>query len=422
MWTFDEAMAWLESHIDYERKPTIPYAALRPQTAFLMADLLGRPQNAFSAIHIAGTKGKGSVARFCEALLSRSAPAGAYFSPHITTILERITVNCREVDEGDLAEALWAVRQIEPQLPTLPTYFEIMTAAALLIHAQAGVAYAAYEVGIGGRLDATRVVNPKVCVLTHIGYDHTDKLGTTLRQIAAEKAAIFRNHATAVIAPQTDEVLEVALEMAKDADCAPLLFGTDFGFENQNETFTLWFKSRRIEGVRLAMRGEHQKENAAVAVAATLSLLGENALTDAQIKEALASAWLPARLELLKTEPPVLLDGAHNDSSLKVALREAEKILGDDFVVLFGCARDKEAARMAQILSQHDVVVCSYANPRAFKAAELAELLQSSAARVVAAADTAADALRHIRKPALVCGSFYLVGEIRKLLQPKTTS
>jgi len=417
MWTFGEAIAWLESHIDYERKPTVPYAALRPQTAFLMADLLGRPQDAFCAIHIAGTKGKGSVARFCEALLSKSAPAGGYFSPHITTILERITVNCREVDEEDLAAALWAVRQIEAQLPTSPTYFEIITAAALLIHADAGVANAAYEVGIGGRLDATRVVNPKVCVLTHIGYDHTDKLGTTLRQIAAEKAAIFRNHATAVIAPQTDEVLETALEAAQNANCTPLLFGNDFGFENQDESFTVWFKNRRIKGIRLAMRGEHQKENAAVAVAATLTLLGESALTDAQIKEALGSAWLPGRLELLKTEPPVLLDGAHNDTSLKIALREAEKILGEDFVLVFGCARDKEAARMAQLLSQHDVVVCSYANPRAFKAGELAELLQNSGARVVAAADTAADALRHIRKPALVCGSFYLVGEIRRLMK-----
>jgi len=417
MWTFDEAIAWLESHIDYERKPTVPYAALRPQTAFLMADLLGRPQDAFSAIHIAGTKGKGSVARFCEALLSKSATAGGYFSPHITTILERITVNCREVDKKDLAAALWAVRQIEAQLPTSPTYFEIITAAALLIHAEAGVANAAYEVGIGGRLDATRVVNPKVCVLTHIGYDHTDKLGTTLRQIAAEKAAIFRNHATAVIAPQTDEVLETALEAAQNANCTPLLFGNDFGFENQDESFTVWFKNRRIKGIRLAMRGEHQKENAAVAVAATLTLLGESALTDAQIREALGSAWLAGRLELLKTEPPVLLDGAHNDTSLKIALREAEKILGEDFVLVFGCARDKEAARMAQLLSQHDVVVCSYANPRAFKAGKLAELLQNSGARVVAAADTAADALRHIRKPAFVCGSFYLVGEIRRLLR-----
>ena len=300
MWTFGEAIAWLESHIDYERKPTVPYAALRPQTAFLMADLLGRPQDAFCAIHIAGTKGKGSVARFCEALLSKSAPAGGYFSPHITTILERITVNCREVDEEDFAAALWAVRQIEAQLPTSPTYFEIITAAALLIHADAGVANAAYEVGIGGRLDATRVVNPKVCVLTHIGYDHTDKLGTTLRQIAAEKAAIFRNHATAVIAPQTDEVLETALEAAQNANCTPLLFGNDFGFENQDESFTVWFKNRRIKGIRLAMRGEHQKENAAVAVAATLTLLGESALTDAQIREALGSAWGRARGGLVR--------------------------------------------------------------------------------------------------------------------------
>lgn len=416
---YGEMVSWLEGHINYERKPTIPYAALRPEIAFRLAQLLGRPQDCFSAIHVAGTKGKGSTVCFCEALLSKVATAGGYYSPHITDICERITINRRMVEKERFASALERIRRVEGRLPGKPTYFELLTVAAALIHAESGVENAAYEVGIGGRLDATRIVNPKVCVLTHIGFDHTDKLGPTLSHIAAEKAAIFRNNATVVLSPLSPEPLKVALQKAKEERCSVLLFGCDFGLESEGETFSVWFGSRRVDGLRLRLVGEHQRINATVAIAAVLSLLGEQSLSDESIRDALYNAWLPGRLELLRTDPLFLLDGAHNDSSLVVALREARRILGEVFVVLFGCACDKEALRMAEVLKNHKVVVCSYDSPRAYKPQELAEVLTTKGAEVLSCANSPEEALALLKalgQPVLVCGSFYLVGEFRALL------
>ena len=419
MWSFKEALSWLNSHIDYERKPTIPYAALRPEVTFALAEMLGRPQDAFSAIHIAGTKGKGSTARFCEALLAKVTTAGGYYSPHVTTIRERITVNCRMVEEEPLAAAMERIKGLEGRLPSRPTYFEILTAAAALIHAESGVTHTAYEVGIGGRYDATRIVNPASYIITHIGFDHTDKLGPTLSHIAAEKAAIIRNRSPVIIAPLPKPALDVVLEAAKKAGCPVLLFGRDFGIKQKQDQFSIWFGKHEISGLKLRLPGAHQRINATLAVAAVLSVLPPENLPDNLIREALLEAWLPARLELLKTEPPLLLDGAHNDSSLKVALKEAEQILGRNFLLLFGCGRDKETARMAKALKGRDVFVCSFRSPRAHRAAELADILQKEGAKIAGVAEGAAEALeavKRLKRPVLVCGSFYLVGEIRSML------
>ncbi len=425
-------LEWLESHIDYERAQTVPYAAMRPAVVFRLADLLGRPQERFSAFHIAGTKGKGSTSAYIEsALVAMRISTGAYRSPHVVDVRERVTVNGKPVDEEALLSAWRRTAEVEERVGERLTYFEIMTAAALLVHADAAVRLAAWEVGIGGRLDATRRVNAAVCVITPISVDHTDKLGETLASIAAEKCGILRPGVPVVVGPQPPEALEVILHEAKRLDAPVFLSGEDFSLEDREGGFSVEAGGERFEGLRIRMAGRHQRENAATAVAA-LRVAAEAGLIPRPGPEAvragLAAAWLPGRSEVLRTSPALILDGAHNDASLVAALRTVEEAFSPRRLqVLFACAADKELSRMAAVLREAGVAVraTTYPHPRAAAAGRVAEALRAAGVEVVSTGPPeeeleSALATSGEEDAVLVCGSFYLVSHLRARLLPRS--
>ncbi|WP_407569656.1 bifunctional folylpolyglutamate synthase/dihydrofolate synthase [Deinococcus altitudinis] len=376
---------------------------------------LGDPQECFRTVLVAGTNGKGSVAAVLSALLNADGRrTGLFTSPHLTRFSERLVVGGQELSGPLVHEALSRVRPHAEA--TDASFFEIVTALGCLLFAEAGVEDAVMEVGLGGRLDATNALEPVLSVVTGIGLDHTAILGDTLEQIAAEKAGILRPGTPAVTGVQAEllPVLEGAgadlwaLEREASFHADPL--GWD-GWQVQvaSPAGSLAFQTPLL--------GRHGARNAALAVLAAQRL----GVAPAAIVAGAAKAHWPGRLERLPWQNgQVLLDGAHNPEGAR-ALRQALTELGVDKVpVVFGAAQDKDAADMLgelkSVMSEL-ILTRSLLSPRASSPAELAALLPELNVPVRLAA-TPAEALALLPAGGLsvVCGSLYLVGEVRPLL------
>src|SRR5687768_3734424 len=276
----------------------------------LLLQALDNPERAFKVVQIAGTNGKGSTAVMLDSI-SRAAGirTGLYTSPHLVSITERIRIDGEEITREGFARHADTVRSAaenllaQKQIEALPTYFEHLTALALLAFRETGVDLAILETGLGGRLDSTTAANASIVGITQIAMDHEDYLGPTLTSIASEKAAVIRPGVTAVIAEQPPEALAVLLERCAAVGVQPSLDpGRDF-----------------YKQIRLNLRGTHQIQNASVAIrlAEALSLHGFS-ISEEEIRVGLATAEHPGRLESI---PPFLLDGAHNPAGAQ-ALRD----------------------------------------------------------------------------------------------------
>jgi len=381
--TLGEVIPYLESHIDYERARQYEYAQMRPDVAFHLAELVGSPQTSFRCVHIAGTKGKGSTTTFTQALLKNcGVNTGAYISPHIFSPLERIQVGCSNIDEKSFCRAISRIADVENRVGSPITYFEILTVASLLCHKEAGVEIAAYEVGIGGRLDATQVVNSIVSVITNISYDHMDKLGTTLSQIAVEKCGIIRRGVPVVSAPQTEEAQTVIIQKSAEIDAPLILLGRDVQFEGTRRNFSVSVGNTRFENLSTNLLGNFQVVNAACAIAAVYLLHKSGfvlRLTDEDVRKGIEEASIPGRMQVLMSSPVVIADGSHNGESVSAALRALkEEFAPRNIFVVFGCALDKDVVRMARAMAQEGVksvfVVSGFSN-RSIPADELADSL-----------------------------------------------
>ena len=327
--TWDDALQFLYHFTDYERmaKPrdtaTSIFGLARMNQ---LLDLLGNPQHSLRVVHVAGTKGKGSTAAMTAAILQQAgASVGLYTSPHVLSVRERIIVDGLWIPEHRLTAH---VNRMHPYLRDslktrekyTPTFFEIFTAAALLDFVAQRVDYAVLEVGLGGRLDATNVVSPLVCAITPVSFDHTDKLGDTLAQIAGEKAGILKRRVPAVVAPQQPEALEAIRRRARALDAPLRLVGRDVALTCQGEGFEVATARRRYPGLRVALLGSHQRTNAAAAVALAEQALAATGrpLSPEPVRRALASLRWRARIETVATRPTVVVDGAHNVASARV--------------------------------------------------------------------------------------------------------
>jgi dihydrofolate synthase/folylpolyglutamate synthase len=448
------ALEFLLGRVNYERTSHIPYQSdgfkLDRMRRLLAA--VDDPHLELKAIHIAGTKGKGSTAAMiAEVLTAAGYKTGLYTSPHLDRIEERIAIGgaiCPDVRLVALAARLQeALGRID--LPEGgPTFFEITTALAFLHFAESRVDAAVLEVGLGGRLDSTNVCRPEVTVITSISFDHMRQLGNTLAAIAGEKAGIIKPGVPVISGVVRDEPRQVIVERAREAHAPLYQRGVDFGFTRRlsssaaGEAIDYWESKKdgletrptEFRDLGLAMPGEHQAANAACAVAAVLRLneRGWEVSEDA-IRAGLAIARCPARIELLSGQPAVVLDVAHNPASIAALLDVLdERLPGRRKVLIFASSKDKDYAAMLRlVLPRFDAVVLTQyiENPRAMEAEQLAEVareMTASARRpaVIEVAATPAEALacaRHLAGPEdaiCITGSFFLAAELRPLLAP----
>ena len=386
-------------------------------TAVLRA--LGDPQRRFRAVHVAGTNGKGSTCAMVESgLRAAGLRTGRYISPHLTEPTERIAISGENVSREAFTRAFNAVHEAAEEmvrsgeLEFHPTYFETVTAMAFLLFADTGVDVAVLEVGLGGRLDATNVVQPVVCAITPVDYDHQQWLGTTLESIAAEKAGILKAGVPVVMSDQRSEAEQVLLGRAEELGC-PVTRSADLPIEqlevdHRGSRFTV-----DDIRVRCPLPGEHQVENAKAAVA--ILRLMEVPL-EAIARGIAATDW-PARLELVHASPDIMLDGAHNPAGARALAAHIRKFYAGRRVwMVYGAMRDKAVAEMTEILFPlaEKIVLTTPSNTRSVPAetfgvpnARIAPTVREAVEVALAAPDDAV---------VFITGSLYLAGDARALL------
>jgi dihydrofolate synthase/folylpolyglutamate synthase len=440
---YNKALDYLYSFVDYSLKHTseLVKAEFNLERMFELMAALGYPQDSYPIIHVAGTKGKGSVsAMVASALHAAGYRAGLYISPHLQDFCERIQVNGEPISHGDLAAL---VEEIKPAVARLPfiTTFELTTALGFLYFAQRGVDAAVVEVGLGGRLDATNVVTPLVSVITSLSYDHMAVLGNTLAQIAGEKAGIIKEGVPVVSSPQKDEALAVLEKVAAERNAPLTLVGREVTFEasehsldGQSLAVSTSLVTRHSSLVtsesvilRIPLLGAFQVVNAATAYAA-LKASGLR-VPDAAIQKGFAEVKWPARFEVLRREPPVILDSAHNvDSAQK--LRQA---LDDYFpkrpvILIFGASEDKNVLGMfAEWKPYLDRILVTKADhPRALEAEQLLGLAQQAGVPAEAVSPVESALARALELSAknsaivLSAGSIFVTAEVRTAWQKQT--
>lgn len=411
------------SYLTYKRPGD--YHPLAERMERLMA-LLGDPQKELRFVHVAGTNGKGSTScLIASALQAAGYRTGLYTSPHLVEFSERIRINGVPIPPDALAQLAERVRSAERTLGLPLTAFDRITATAFLYFAQCGCDIVVLEVGLGGALDATNVIeHPEVCVFTNIGLDHTEVLGDTLEKIAAEKAGIFKPGCPAVSYPQQKEAA-TALRVACRKKGASLSF-SDFKKLTvlQREWGKTVFTYRKFPPITLALPGEYQTRNAAVALDA-LTVLRERgwSIPCSAIQVGFLTARWPGRFERLAENPVFLLDGGHNPQCAE-ALAEnlAQLFPKEKFIFLLGMMRDKDAVSSIRILAplMQAAVAAPIQNPRAMKPSELCRVLEEAGIPAQMAA-TLPDGVGRVRSLAgekgIVCafGSLYLAGELYRL-------
>jgi dihydrofolate synthase/folylpolyglutamate synthase len=379
----------------------------------LLLNALDNPERAFPSVQIAGTNGKGSTAAMLDSICRAArVKTGLYTSPHLVSITERIKISGANITPEDFAACATIVREASEQLEVLPTFFEQVTAIALVAFRNAGVDLAILETGLGGRLDATTAANAHIVAITQIALDHQEYLGNTIASIAAEKAAIIRPGVRAVIGRQLyTEALEVLLQRCKENGVTPILVNDEFHLI--------------AEQVNLALRGRYQLENAAVAIHLA-ELLRETGfeIPHAAIVGGLETAQHPGRLELIPQQPAFLIDGAHNPAGAESLRAYLDEFASRPLTLVFGAMRDKQLEQIGAILFPvADLLVLTRVrNPRS----ATLEMLEPIAARYargkVLESDTGEAALElalaNTSSDGMICvaGSLYLVGEIRPLI------
>ena len=312
---------------------------------------LGDPHRQFAAVHIAGTNGKGSVAAMLHAMFAAQGyRVGLYTSPHLVSFTERIRVGAEEISEDTVVSLAREVRGAATVHGIELTFFEFVTVMAFLHFARAQVALAIIETGLGGRLDATNVIVPEVAVITCIGVDHQEYLGTTLQSVAREKAGIIKANCPVIVGAVPTEARHVLDEVATSCTAPVRWLGRDFAIAGD---CVLRFDSAGavLDDLQLALRGMHQRDNAAVAIATAVQLRARFPLSDAAIRRGLATVQWPGRLEIVETAPLVVLDGAHNVDGIAMLTRELPTLIeGKTLHLLFAVMRDKQWEPMIAML------------------------------------------------------------------------
>ena len=382
--SYNSALDYLYSFVDYSLKHASDLAKADfnlDRMRLLMAEL-GNPQDRYATVHVAGTKGKGSVcALAASGLQAAGLRVGLYTSPHLIDYTERIRIDGRPASHEVLVDLVAQIKPVVARIPKLTT-FEITTALAFLHYAQQHVDAAVIEVGLGGRLDATNVIVPEVSVITSLSYDHMAVLGDTLAQIAGEKAGIIKPGVPVVSAPQKDEALQVLERLAAERRSPFTLVGRDVTFEPLEHSLdgqSLRVRSgERVQTFRIPLLGAHQVDNAAVAAAALWALRARRLeVPDRAIRDGFAAVEWPARFEVVRREPPVIFDSAHNQDTF-ARLRQAldDYFPGRQAYLVFGASEDKNIPGMFTEIRPRirTMFITRSAHPRALEPEKIREL------------------------------------------------
>lgn len=410
MRTYPDALAYLNQFMNYERTQPPRYT---PETLSLdrvnrLLERVGRPDRAFRAIHIAGTKGKGSTAAMIESCLRAAGyRTGFYTSPHLHTFRERLRVNNEYIAREEFAQL---VDELEPHLSAGEglTWFEIVTTLAFMFFARAQIDVAVLEVGLGGRFDATNVVTPLVSVITSLSMDHMNLLGNSIEQIAFEKAGIIKRHVPVVSAPQAPEAMDVLRRVAR-------MRGAKLSVVPPPSP------DRQVGDGPLPLLGAHQLVNASVAVTA-LQIASRRGLplSDEAIQYGLANVKWPGRLEVLSRDPLVVVDGAHNgDSAQKLAQALPDVFGSKRWTLIIGVSADKDVAAILDGLlpvAGH-VIVTRASNLRAASVEVIGAQITARGHQptLTATVEAAIDLALADRQPIIITGSLFTVADARAL-------
>jgi dihydrofolate synthase / folylpolyglutamate synthase len=398
---YQKALDYLYSYVDYSLTRNLRYSPEKFNLGrmFELMERLGNPHSQYPVIHIAGTKGKGSIsALMANTLKTAGYKTGLYTSPHLQDYTERIQVNNQQIPRQELVALLEEIKPHAEQIAEITT-FELTTALAFLYFARQEVNAAVVEVGLGGRLDATNVVDPLVSIISSLSLDHMAVLGDSLALIAGEKAGIIKPGKPVVLAPQREEARRVVERVAKERGSTLIQVGRDFLFAPwrhslDNQSLLVWPASEQSladefiesggrhdwEPLRLTipLLGYHQVENAATAYAG-LQIARQQGLDikEEAIQKGFAGVTWPGRFEVLQRNPPVIVDSAHNqDSALKLRLALDDYLPDQSVILVFGASEDKDIQGMfAELLPRvHQVIATQSEHPRAINPDKLVEL------------------------------------------------
>jgi dihydrofolate synthase/folylpolyglutamate synthase len=410
--------------------------------SIVLMELMGDPHRKFRSVHVAGTNGKGSTASFIASMLQAAGyRVGLYTSPHLVSFAERIRINTELITEAKVVELAGRVRDAAQKaggpdgvVGFSPTFFEVATALAFTYFAEEGVDIAVIEVGMGGRLDSTNVITPLVSVITNIELEHTEFLGTTLTQIAGEKAGVIKQGVPVVTGALQQEVIAVIEQEAAARQSAVYRLSKDFKqvpvTSQREQVFHYRGIGTSYEKIRIIMLGRYQMDNACLALATIECLRNAGIIVDeAAVRRGLERARWEGRLELVARKPDIYLDGAHNPASaqrLAAAIREMKPAYRRTILII-GILQDKDyQGIIAALVPLADHVVVT--KPQYSRAMEV-RVLATSIRKLhssVETAETVGEAVTLARDKVssddlvLITGSLYVVGDARAAFQPES--
>lgn len=425
---WQESLAWLEVLGQFGSRPGL-------ERINQVLDVLGRPEKGLNIIHVAGTNGKGSVCTFISSVLTAAGyRTGLYTSPHLVHYNERFQIDKMVAEEEELAYYFTQVRTAIEKLNAVNglvlTEFEVLTVVAFLYFAAHRVDYLVLEVGMGGRLDATNVVVPKLSIITRIGLDHMAVLGSTIAAIAGEKAGIIKQQVPVVMAAQEPEAAD-CIRAAAEKNKAKLYITQELVAVNpkdynlSGQRFDLKVADRSFSDLYIKLLGPHQLENVATAVCAFKALSDQGvSVSDEALRQGLREASWPARFEVVRTNPLAIVDGAHNPNGAEALAHTVSQYLPQlRPILLLGVLADKDVDAILKIFASFaaKAVVTRPDSPRARTPEEVAAKLKNLGVEAVVEADikAAVDKVLALAEPkdvVLVCGSLYLAGKAREYL------
>ena len=439
--TYQQAIDYLFERTDYEKQERLRYnvTTFNLNRMQKLLSYLGNPHKKIHTVHIGGTKGKGSTATMLARMLEANGyKVGLYTSPHVVHLHERITINSTMISESEMCgllnRAYMAVEKMSKTDP--PTFFEIMTALAFMFFLDSKVDIAVIETGLGGRLDSTNVIKPKVIGITSLSIDHQNLLGETIDSIAKEKAGIFKRGVPTVTVQQEPSAMRVLRTQATAIQAPLSVTGSDIDFSQRFETsrehgphtrICLTTPTSKFEHLRVPLHGRHQAINCGLALAMLDKLKSAGYKIDNdKAAKGLCNVSLAGRMEMICDDPRIMIDAAHNAASIQALIHAVgQNIPYDSMVVIFGCNSDKDVRGMLQKLQfGADKVIFTRSNsPKAVSPDDLAEMYTEICGKMFQTAPSLGQALQlagsAVSKEDLICitGSFYLIGQAKTRFQ-----
>ena len=411
--TYDEAIAYI--HGLYWRG-----SKLGLERTTELCHLLGDPQKKLRFIHVAGTNGKGSTCAMLSRILhAQGYRTGLFVSPFVDRFNERIQLNDEPIPDEDLAALVSEIAPIVDSMESLPTEFEVITAVAFLYYVRQNCDYVVLEVGLGGELDSTNVIDtPLLSIITAIDYDHMHILGNTIQEIAQAKAGIVKDGGTVLFYGEHPDALPVISDACERHHAVLHVCDRSSIVPETYDLHGQTFSYKAYSHLKLGLLGQYQMNNAATVIDA-VGLLREKgvAISDEALQKGLETTKWPARFELLRETPPFFVDGGHNPHGVNGTVETYRRLFGrKKAVVVLGMMADKDVAKSIRLLIPiaKEFYTATPDNPRAMPAAELADLIRSLGAKATPF-DTVADAVHRAMKakgPALAVGSLYMAGEV----------